>query len=197
MNLFIKPVPPATDDPALKAFYQYWAVYELARAKLLEASVLGNVSPFVVGTTTVDLGGAEIAPASAAAASTAFTALSLPNTANTTSNAFQTALNYTGSGVLSLVVVMTQLVALGSTATGMSVQITIDGNVLFTGSVTTAVNHMRAIVGRLSIIDTANNYMVAQGHPIGLTFLQSCKLEFKSAVNGQGVTIGWDVLKLS
>lgn len=152
-------------------------------------------APILIPSVTIDVGSQDIVTGSAANAWNAFDNQKLPNTAATTSNTYQTALNYTGRGVVTLVAIVAQVAAQGSTAAGASVQITIDGNVVYSAAANAAVNNIRMIVGSIVLIDSANSYYEMRDDPIGLPFNKTCKIEYKSGTNGQGVTIGWKVAK--
>ncbi len=147
-----------------------------------------------IPTTTIDAGSAEVLASSGAIAYNNFLRSYLPNTATTTSNLTTTALNYTGKGVLECVLAVAQDSSTTSTAAGVAVVITIDGNVVFNGTVS-ANNRLRAIVGQLVNFDPANEYLGCISDPIGLPFNETCVIQYASATNGQGVTIGWRVSK--
>lgn len=196
-NLYLAPKYPATQNADLLALQKYLAAYELEKAQYYEKVLMDNkVSPFRVPDTTIDLGSVPYTFASAASAFACFFRSTLPNQTTTTSSTFQTALNYTGKGILQTVLLVAQVNPSTSTAAGASAQITIDGNVVYTGAALVSVNTGIALVGRLQLQDPVNDYVLTLDDPVGLTFNKTCKIEFKSGTNGQGVSLGWKVLKL-
>ncbi len=194
-GLYIALNPPGGNDPATLS--KWMNDYQLQFATLLEKKLLINTaSPLRVPDTTIDVGSSIYTFASAATAYANFLRASLPNSAATTNSAFQTALNYTGKGILQCVFGVSQIVGGLSTAVGMSIQITIDGNILYTAASLAAVNTGVAVIGQIIVDDPTNDYLGVLNDPVGLSFNKTCKVEFKSGSNGQGVSIGWRVLKL-
>lgn len=197
-NLYIAPTYPPTDDPDVKALTKYLNQYELERAEFYEKTLMDNtVSPFRVPDTTIDLGSAAYTFASGASAFACVSRAILPNQqSNGIGTGFTTAVNYTGKGILQCVLLVAQVSGGASTAAGASAQITIDGNVVYTGAALALVNTGIALVGRLQLQDPVNDYVLTFDDPNGLTFNKSCKIESKSGTNGQAISIGWKILKL-
>ena len=198
-NLYIAPSPPATNDPDLEAFYAYLPIYEQQKARLWENVLLTqNLSPLRVPDTTIDVATGEIALSTGTIAYNTFLFSLLPHMATTTSNAYQTLLSYTGKGIVLCAVGVSQDATHTSTAAGVSMRITVDGNVVFDGSLTTAVNHYAALVGQINQIDVGSTspYYLTMDAGFGLAFNSTLKIEYKSATNGQGASAGCRVLKL-
>lgn len=150
-----------------------------------------------VPATTIDVGSAVLS-GTAAAIAASFAAMALPNTATTSAASIATALDYTGRGILQRVVCMSQTAAATSTAAGFTVKITIDGNVIYNAATTASNNRIAAVVGSLTRDESALSTDIIYGSMDdvpGLPFNSGCKIEFQTGTNGQGITIGWRVLK--
>ena len=167
---------------------------ELLRSLDREMSRIGPSG--VVPRTTLDAGSA-IVSGTATQIGQSLTHMYLPSSATSTSATPVTALSYTGRGVLQRVIGISQIVGTGSTAAGMTISITIDG-VLVSTTVLSANNQLVAALGyiRLQMPNTgASSIYGGDDDPNGLPFNESCLIEYSSATAGQGVTVGWRVLK--
>lgn len=194
-GLYIALQPPPSNDPATLS--KWLNDYQLQFSRLLEKTLLINSqSPLRVPDATIDPGSAIYTFGSAIKAATAFANAKLPNNAINNTNVFSAPLNYTGKGILQCVLGIAQGVGAGSSAAGMSIQITIDGRVLYTAAALSAVNTGIAVVGQLLVTDTTNDFIGVHSDPVGLAFNKTCKVEFKSGTNGQDVQLGYRVLKL-
>jgi len=174
------------------------ATHNMQYAQYLEKILLNNnLSPLAVGKVTIDAGSAAYTCGSGAAAKNAFNNLLLSNTAATTSSLTQTAVSYNGKGILQLVVGVSQSAAGTSTAAGMAVGVFIDGVTVFGANISSAVNRVACAVGQLAVSDSATDQLIALNDSVGLTFNKNVTVAFSSGTNGQGVQVGWRILKLA
>lgn len=132
----------------------------------------------------------------AADAATIKTQMAFQNSATSLSASIQTAVNYSGSGILTKCLIG-EFAALGTAAFNARLQITIDGVVVYND--TAAISRessMRVVVGN-QIVSTNTTPTTLQqmiDSSIGLPFNQSCKIEYLSD-GTRTVTVAWHIDK--
>lgn len=198
-GLYIPLKAPENASPEISDLYARLNAYFVQLAAYQENVILNQgLSPFRVPDTTIDVGSGPFAFSSGSNAYNAFLFSLLPHMATTTSSTYSTFFTYTGRGVVLCAVGVAQDATHTSTAAGMSMRITIDGNILFDGQICTAVNQYGALVGQINLLDptSTNPYVLTLDAGLGLTFQKTCLIEYKAGTNAQGVSAGCRVLKL-
>lgn len=118
--------------------------------------------------------------------------LKLINTFNTTSAVLQTAVNYSGTGVLQQVILAEKTSGL-ATAYGGLVKITIDNVVIFNAALLGQRSEIQAVIAGSSNEDAANALSVSD-HVPGIPFNSSCKIEIQSD-GATRLDVAWKIAK--
>lgn len=119
--------------------------------------------------------------------------LVLTNTAASTSATIQTAVSYTGRGILTKCIIG-EFSGVGTVAYNAELKITIDGNVVYdVANAITRQQQIRVVVGNLIDIQADAQLAVTDGYP-GLPFNNSCLIEYKSD-GTRNTTVGWKIAK--
>jgi hypothetical protein len=148
-------------------------------------------APILIPQVTIDAAHAQKNLAAADAGAN-WAALSWQNSASTTSNAYQTALNHTGRGILTKLAIAEVTSGTNNNRT-FGVKLTIDGNVLYdVANALTRESAIRVIVGNLIDV-SGTNFALVDGS-IGLPYNQNCKIEYISD-GTRTLSIGWKVAK--
>jgi hypothetical protein len=150
-------------------------------------------APILIPRVTIDPAYA-ITNVAAASAAAIFSGFAFQNTFTTTNNGFVTAVSYTGRGILTKALVG-EFTSAGTTAgRNGGIQITIDGNVVYTAAnATTRQSSFRTIVGNQLEIAAAN-YALFGAYP-GLPFNSSCLIEISGNASGDTISAGWHIAK--
>lgn len=154
----------------------------------LDMAINEKHAPILIPRTTIDAAHTQI---NSATANTTWTNQNWVNTASSLSASVQTALTYTGRGVLRLCAV-TEKASGGTAAFNAELKITIDGNVVYDDAAClNREQSYRVVLGQY--IDTTGGGMFLDD-PIGLPFNATCKIEYKSD-GTRTVTVGYRVSK--
>lgn len=131
----------------------------------------------------------------AANAAANWSALAWRTSTTTTSSSLVTALDYSGRGVLTKCVIAEVTSAAPAGLAGVELQITIDGNVVYSNASAIArQSQWRVVVGNQINVGGAN-YGITDEVP-GLSFNRNCKIEFASNNTGTAtISLGWKVAK--
>lgn len=196
MPTFQAAVIPDGIDPDLKKYLQGLnariAEYGIEVQKAVLDMIDRKHAPILIPVVAIDASHAK-QNITAASAGTIFTNLALQNTAASTSSSLQTAVSYTGRGVLTKLVAIEKTSG-GTTAYNAAVKVTIDGNVVYNDSAALArQSQMRVILGNQLI--TGTDLISVTHSSIGLPFNQSCKIEYSSSDGTTTTTVGWNISK--
>lgn len=193
--LFAPPgVPKNPDD-----YRSYFEKYDSALSKWtddLQVSLAQMISekhaPVMVPRVTIDPAHAQT-NVTAASATAIWNAFNLASSASTTLNTLQTAVSYTGRGVLKLCLI-TEKDSGAAAAFNAELKITIDGTTVYDDTAAIAAgSQMRVVVGNLLTI-TAGTLYALTDDSIGLPFNKTCVIQYKSD-NVHTVTVGWKIAK--
>lgn len=147
-------------------------------------------NPFLIPTVTQD---ASYAPVTLSATVTAFELNSFFSTSNA---AFQQAVLYTGSGVLTQCYLIENTFPVSATAFNASVRITIDGVVVFTNATMLGTKSRYQLVVGSDIYQDVNGVLHSYDAASGWGFKTSCKIEI--AGNGASTNaVFWKITKQS
>ena len=189
---FEVPGRPDFQDPANA---DYWNIFAGAYAQQLQDLQLQfdrmlseKHAPLLIPRITIDPASTEFVIVAAG-----FNNLNLPNTTSTTSTSAVQAFSYTGRGVLQKLV-MAEIASGGAAAQASSLDITVDGNVVFSSAVaTTTQSSMKVIVGDLLLKESTSLIHVADDS-IGLPYNKSIVVNYRTNVAGT-IHLGWKVAK--
>lgn len=172
-------------DSALKK----WADdLQISLAKMIDE----KHAPLMLPRVTIDSAHAQVnvTPASAGAVWNAF---NLSTSAVSNANTLQTAVSYTGRGVLKLCLV-TEKDSGAAAAFNAELKITIDGTVVYDDAAAIAAgSQMRVVVGNLLTIAAGTLYALTDDS-IGLPFNKTCLVQYKSD-GVHNTTVGWKIAK--
>lgn len=196
MPTFQPAIIPEGIDPALKSYLQGLnariSEYGIAVQQAVNGVIDRKHAPILIPAVTIDASHAKLS-ITAASAATIFNNLALQNTASSTSSSLQTAVNYTGRGVLTKCLAIEKTSA-GTTAYNAAVKITIDGNVVYNDTAALArQSQMRVILGNQLV--TGTDLISVTHASIGLPFNQSCKIEYSSSDGTTTTTVAWNISK--
>jgi hypothetical protein len=193
---FMPPAVPETLPDDVKDYLHDYNAYVANVFQQLQLSLQGMITrkhaPILIPATTIDASHAKL-NITAASAGTIFNQLALESTAASSSSTTQTAVSYTGRGVLNKVVVIEKTSG-GTSAYNAAVKITIDDTAVYNQSA--ALNRqsqMRVILGNQLV--TGTDLISVTKDPIGLPFNKSCKIEYSSSDGSTTTTVGWNIAK--
>lgn len=195
MPTFQAAVVPDGTNPELKKYLQGLNARIAEYGAQVQQAVNGVIdrkhAPILIPAVTIDAAHGTM-NVTAASAGSIFTNFNVGQSASTTSASTQTAVNYTGRGVLTKCFLMEKTSG-GTTNYSALLKITIDGNVVYNQSATlTRESQLHVVVGNQAVYGT--DLIGIIDDDMGLPFNKSCKIEYAS--DGTiTTTVAWKIKK--